>query len=70
MAEIGLIRGYNRAVDIKDFGFNAGGPFVKDKAWWWVSYGVQQVLTFNAVNTRDDTYLNNYNAKLNFQIIP
>jgi len=70
MAEIGLTRGYNRALDIKDFGFNAGGPFVKDKAWWWVSYGVQQVLTLNAVNRRDDTYLNNYNAKLNFQIIP
>ena len=69
-AEMGLIRGYNRPVDIKDFGFNAGGPFVKDKAWWWVSYGVQQVLTLNAVGTRDDTYLNNYNAKLNFQLIP
>jgi hypothetical protein len=70
MAEIGLTRGYNHAFDIKDFGFNAGGPFVKDKAWWWVSYGVQQVLTINAVNVRDDTYLNNYNGKLNFQIIP
>jgi len=69
-AEMGLIRGYNRPVDIKDFGFNAGGPFVKDKAWWWMSYGVQQVLTYNAVGTRDDTYLNNYNGKLNFQIIP
>jgi hypothetical protein len=69
-AEMGLTRGYNRPVDIKDFGFNAGGPFVKDKAWWWLSYGVQQVLTFNAVGTRDDTYLNNYNGKLNFQIIP
>jgi hypothetical protein len=69
-AEIGLTRGYNRAIDIKDFGFNAGGPFVKDKAWWWVSYGVQQVLTLNTVDKRDDTYLNNYNAKLNFQLIP
>ena len=69
-ADIGLTRGYNHAVDIKDFGFNAGGPFVKDKAWWWVSYGVQQVKTINAVNKPDDTYLNNYNAKLNFQLIP
>jgi len=68
--EMGLLRGYNRPRDIKDFGFNAGGPIVKDKAWWWMSYGVQQVLTYNAVGTKDDTYLNNYNGKLNFQIIP
>jgi hypothetical protein len=62
--------GYNRANDIKDFGFNAGGPIVKDKAWWWLSYGIQQVKTINAVNVADDTYLNNYGGKLNFQIIP
>ena len=72
MTEIGLLptQTYNQAVDIKDFGFTAGGPFVKDKAWWWLGYGIQQVLTLNAVNTRDDTYLNNYTGKLNFQIIP
>ena len=64
------ISGYNRANDIKDFGFNAGGPIVKDKAWWWLSYGIQQVKTFNLLNVADDTYLNNYGGKLNFQIIP
>jgi hypothetical protein len=64
------IPGFNRADNIKDFGFNAGGPFVKDKAWWWVSYGIQQIKTINQLNVADDTYLNNYNAKLNFQIIP
>jgi hypothetical protein len=62
--------GYNRANDIKDFGFNAGGPIVKDKAWWWMSYGIQQVKTYNQLNVADDTYLNNYGGKLNFQIIP
>jgi hypothetical protein len=69
LSELNLV-GYNRANDIKDFGFNAGGPFVKDKAWWWISYGIQQVKTWNAVNVADDTYLNNYNGKLNFQLIP
>ena len=64
------VAGFNRADNIKDFGFNAGGPFIKDKAWWWVSYGIQQVKTLNQLNVHDDTYLNNYNAKLNFQIIP
>jgi hypothetical protein len=67
--ELGL-PGYNRANDIKDFGFNAGGPIVKDKAWWWVSYGIQQIKTWNQLNVADDTYLNNYGAKLNFQLIP
>ena len=67
--ELGLT-GYNRADNIKDFGFNAGGPFVKDKAWWWISYGIQQVKTINQINVKDETFLNNYNAKLNFQIIP
>jgi hypothetical protein len=69
LADLNLT-GYNRANDIKDFGFNAGGPIVKDKAWWWLSYGIQQVKTYNTVNTADDTYLNNYGGKLNFQIIP
>jgi hypothetical protein len=64
------VASYNRVNDIKDFGFNAGGPFVKDKAWWWISYGIQQVMTYNQLNVADNTYLNNYNAKLNFQIIP
>lgn len=67
--ELNLV-GYNRANDIKDFGFNAGGPIVKDKAWWWISYGINQVKTYNAVNVADDSYLNNYNGKLNLQIIP
>jgi hypothetical protein len=64
------IPGYNRVNDIKDFGFNAGGPFIKDKAWWWISYGIQQIKTYNQLNVADDTYLNNYGAKLNFQLIP
>lgn len=64
------IQGYNHAIDLKDFGFNAGGPVLKDKIWWWAAYGVQQVQTINLLNVRDDTYLNNYTGKVNFQLIP
>jgi hypothetical protein len=64
------VAGYNRAIDLKDFGFNAGGPILKDKIWWWGAYGVQQVQTINLLNVRDDTYLTNYNGKINFQLIP
>ena len=62
--------GYNKIRDIKDFGFNTGGPLWKDKAWWWVSYGVQKIQT-NIINgSKDDTDLNNYAGKLNLQIVP
>ncbi len=55
---------------MKDFGFNAGGPVIKDKIWWWAAYGVQQINTLALTGGRDDTVLNNYTAKLNFQLIP
>jgi len=69
LKEIG-VSGYNRALDIKDFGFNAGGPIITDKVWWWAAYGVQQIQTFNLLNVRDDTYLSDYLGKINFQLIP
>lgn len=61
---------FNQVVDIKDFGFNAGGPIFKDKVWWWAAYGINQIQTLNLLNIRDDTYLNNYSGKLNLQLIP
>jgi hypothetical protein len=66
----GADAGYNRIRDIKDFGFNVGGPIWKDKIWWWVSYGVQQIKTAIITGAFDDTFLNNYAAKLNIQPIP
>lgn len=69
LTTLGIV-GYNHAIDLKDFGFNAGGPVLKDKIWWWAAYGVQQVQTINLLNVRDDTYLNNYTGKVNFQLIP
>jgi hypothetical protein len=62
--------GYNKIRDIKDFGFNLGGPIIQDKLWWWGSYGVQQIKT-NVINgSADDTFLNNYAFKVNVQLIP
>lgn len=62
--------GYNKIRDIKDFGFNIGGPLLQDKIWWWGSYGVQQIKT-NVINgSVDDTFLNNYAFKANVQLIP
>ena len=62
--------GYNQIRDIKDFGFNLGGPILKDKMWAWGSYGVQEIKTKVMNGSNDDTSLNNYAAKVNIQLIP
>lgn len=64
------IAGYNKIRKSKDFGFNLGLPIVKDKAWFWGSYGVQDIGTFTVTGFKDDTLLENYVAKINLQIIP
>lgn len=64
------IQGTTRVRDIKDIGFNFGMPIVRDKAWFWMSYGKQDIKTTIITGANDDTNLENYAAKLNFQIIP
>ena len=64
------VRGINQVSNIKDYGFNLGGPLYKDKAWLWGSYGVQDIHTITMFQRKDDTLLVNYAAKLNLQIIP
>jgi hypothetical protein len=61
--------GTNRIQQIKDYGFNAGGPLVKDKVWWWGAYGVQDIFNWTIYNTQDKTLLGNYNFKLNAQLL-
>ena len=60
----------NRILSIRDYGFNLGGPIVKDKVWLWGSYGVQDINTLSIINTPVKPTLTNYNAKLNLQLIP
>ena len=62
--------GFNSIRDIKDFGFNVGGPILKDKVWWWGSYGVQEIKTTVMNGSNDDTSLNNYAFKVNLQLVP
>ena len=62
--------GVNRIVNNKDYGFNLGGPLIKDKAWLWGSYGVQDLKNITVYGKKDDTLLTNYVAKLDLQIIP
>jgi len=62
--------GYNQIRDIKDYGFNVGGPLLKDKIWWWGSWGTQDIKTRVINGSKDDTLLVNYAGKINVQLIP
>ena len=52
---------------IKDYGFDLGGPIIKDKLWFYGSYGKQDIKLLRLTNTPDDTLLPSYNGKLNWQ---
>jgi hypothetical protein len=59
----------NKIQQIKDFGFNAGGPIIKDKLWWWGAYGVQDIFVYTITGNKDQSLLNNYNIKINAQVL-
>ncbi|MDP2916033.1 MAG: TonB-dependent receptor [Candidatus Aminicenantes bacterium] len=59
----------NKIENIKDFGFNAGGPIIKDKVWWWGAYGVQDIFVYTITGNMDKSLLNNYNFKINAQLL-
>ena len=53
--------------NIKDYGFDIGGPIVKDKLWFYATYGKQDIKLCRLNGTQDATLLPSYNAKLNWQ---
>jgi hypothetical protein len=52
---------------ISDYGFDLGGPIVKDKLWFWGSYGKQDIRLVRFSGTNDKTILKDYNGKINWQ---
>ena len=46
---------------------NLGGPIVKDKLWFYGSYGRNDIRVLRLTQTFDKTLLKNYSAKLNWQ---
>jgi len=52
---------------INDYGFDLGGPILKDKLWFYGSWGKQDIRLVRLVGTNDRTQLKSYNAKLNWQ---
>jgi hypothetical protein len=56
---------------ISDYGFDLGGPIVRDNAWFYGSYSVQDVqLVRRSGNLVDQTKLKNPNVKVNWQATP
>jgi Carboxypeptidase regulatory-like domain/TonB-dependent Receptor Plug Domain len=56
----------NHTNKIQDWGFDIGGPILKDKLWFWGSYGDNDIKIVRLTQTGDETILKNTNAKINW----
>jgi hypothetical protein len=53
---------------VADYGADLGGPIIRDKLWFWGSYGRQDIrLVRSSGSLIDRTVLADYNLKLNWQ---
>jgi hypothetical protein len=50
-----------------DYGFDIGGPIVKDKLWFYGTWGKQDIRNVRLNQTYDKTLLPSYNFKVNWQ---
>ena len=56
----------NQTEQIFDWGAEVSGPIIKDKMWFWGSYGKNDIRIQRLNQLRDKTLLKNWNAKLNW----
>jgi hypothetical protein len=54
--------------DIREYGFEAGGPAIADRLWFWGSWGNADIKSTAVGGGNDDTILENTSVKLNAQI--
>ncbi|MGE5278108.1 MAG: carboxypeptidase regulatory-like domain-containing protein [Acidobacteriota bacterium] len=69
-AEVGSLASGNHIQSIQDYGADAGGPVWKDRIWLWGAYGRDQINLVSLVGAPSKTTLEDFNAKLNWQIVP
>ena len=55
----------NRLDEVKDYGFDLGGPIVKDKLFAWGAFHKNEIGLFTVTNISDRTILTDYNLKTN-----
>jgi hypothetical protein len=60
----------NRMDELSDFGFDVGGPVVRDRWWAWGAYGRTDGTLFTLNGDPDRTLLENVAFKTNGQITP
>jgi hypothetical protein len=58
----------NRTDFYKDYGFDLGGPILKDRLWGWGSIGRTNVKNLTLTGTPDQTILKNYALKIDGQL--
>ena len=58
----------NQLARVLDYGFEAGGPVLRDRLWLWGSWGKNDIGQFAAGGLPDNTFLENSAIKLNAQI--
>jgi hypothetical protein len=64
------LAGTNRINVIRDYGFYLSGPIIKDKFWFYGSYGMQDIQNITIYNAPSKSTLQTLIAKLNLQIVP
>jgi hypothetical protein len=60
----------NHINSIQDYGAEVGGPVWKDHMWLWGAYGRDQINLVTAGGTNDNTTLEDFNTKFNWQVVP
>jgi hypothetical protein len=55
----------NRLDEVKDYGFDLGGPIIKDKLFVWGAYRKNEIGLITTANTLDFTELEDFNFKAN-----
>ena len=55
----------NRLDEVKDYGFDLGGPIIKDKLFAWGAYRKNEIGLITTANTLDFTELEDLNFKAN-----
>jgi len=58
----------NRIDEYTDYGFELGGPIVRDRLWAWGAYGKTDVTLITLANTPDQTILKNVSFKSTGQL--